>query len=153
MTVAVFVDTTTLLYSQDVRYPQKQARATEWLMSLLSSDEMVLSAQVLNETYAVVKRKPEFAHWRSAVRPFLLDLARWTAPQAPPDEALAEAWALEARYNMSFWDSLLLASANRAGCDYFLSEDLNDGQSYGHVRALNPFRHTPGNVLGPALPI
>ena len=62
---------------------------------------------------------------------------------------LDEAWRLEDRYGVSFWDSLLLASANAAGCDYFLSEDLNDGQAYGGVTVIDPFRHAPQDVLGP----
>jgi predicted nucleic acid-binding protein len=44
----------------------------------------------------------------------------------------------------------LLASANDAGCEYFLSEDLNDGQTYGAVTVVNPFRHAPADVLGAA---
>ncbi len=152
MTAAVFVDSTTLLYSQDSRYPLKLARATAWLTSLLTSDRMVLSPQVLNETYWVVSRKPEFAHWRAGVRRFLLELTLCATPHLPVEEALADAWSLEDRYQTRIWDSLLLASANRSGCDYFLSEDLNDGQLYGHVRAVNPFRHTPEDVLGPPLP-
>ncbi len=147
MTAAVFVDSTTLLYSQDTRHPQKQARAAEWLTSLLRSDRMALSAQVLNETYAVVRRKDAFADLRSDIRPFLLDLVRWAAPAAPPDKALAHAWALIDRYRVGFWDALLLVSAERAGCEYFLSEDLNDGQLYGRVRVIDPFLHSPDNVL------
>ena len=38
----------------------------------------------------------------------------------------------------SFLDHL--ASAEAAGCDEFLTEDLNDGQTYGSVRAVNPFK-------------
>jgi predicted nucleic acid-binding protein len=148
MTMAVFVDSTTLLYTQDLRYPEKQKRATAWLKSLLTSNQLVLSLQVLNETYAVVRRKPEFSHWRSEVRPFLLDSLGWATP-APTGETLAEAWRLEDRYRVSFWDALLLASANAASCDYFLSEDLNDGQAYGRVTAINPFRHSDIDVLGP----
>jgi predicted nucleic acid-binding protein len=61
------------------------------------------------------------------------------------------AWRLQDRYQIRIWDALLLASANAAGCSHFLSEDLNDGQTYGRVVAVNPFRHTPEDVLGRAL--
>jgi predicted nucleic acid-binding protein len=148
MMTAVFVDSTTLLYSQDIRYPDKQKRSTAWLKSLLSLGRLTLSLQVLNETYAVVRRKPEFAHWRAGVRPFLLDHVLLVTPPLASG-GLAEAWRLEDRYGISFWDALLLASANAAGCRYFLSEDLNDGQLYGAVRTVNPFRHAPQDVLGP----
>ena len=149
MTTAVFVDSTTLLYTQDIRDLAKQARAQAWLKTLLGSDRLVVSLQVLNETYSVVRRKPEFAHWRSDVRPFLQQMMLWTC--APLTGALLnEAWRIEDAHRIGFWDALLLASANDAGCEYFLSEDLNDGQLYGAVRAINPFRHSPANVLGAA---
>jgi predicted nucleic acid-binding protein len=65
-------------------------------------------------------------------------------------DALSEAWRLEDRCQIGFWDSMLLVSANQAQCRFFLSEDLNDGQVYGSVRAINPFRHAPEDVLGAA---
>ena len=40
----------------------------------------------------------------------------------------------------AFFDSLLLASAERDGCGVLYTEDLNDGQLYGAVRAVNPFK-------------
>jgi predicted nucleic acid-binding protein len=110
---------------------------------------MMVSLQVLNETYAVVRRKPEFAHWRPDVRPFLQDMMTWlSAPLTA--ESLAEAWRIEDQHQTSFWDALLLASANVAGCSHFLSEDLSDGQIYGAVKVVNPFRHAPEDVLGAA---
>ena len=39
-----------------------------------------------------------------------------------------------------FYDSLMLAAAESAGCGEILTEDLNDGQLYGTVRAINPFK-------------
>ena len=50
--------------------------------------------------------------------------------------------ALEIRetYNLQFYDSLLLASAEQAGCGILYTEDLNDGQMYGTVKAVNPFK-------------
>ena len=151
MTGGVFVDSTTILYSQDRRDPKKQKRSTEWLKILLNSDRFTVSRQVLNEVYAVVRRKPEFAHWRADVRPFLVDQLAWTPPPAAGGEDMREAWALEDRYRIDYWDALLLAAANRADCAYFLSEDLNDGQRYGAVSVVNPFRHAPEDVLGRAI--
>jgi predicted nucleic acid-binding protein len=103
---------------------------------------------VLNETYWVIVRKPVFAQARPQIQAYLQDYARWaTAPLTA--ETLTEAFAFEDRYGVRFWDALLLASANAASCDYFLSEDLNDGQVYGRVTAINPFRHSDQDVLGP----
>lgn len=147
---SVFVDSTTLLYPMDNQSPGKGRQAREWLRRLQSDDLLAMSPQVLNESYWVGSRKPAFAAARSDLRPYLTAMAAWVT--APLDTAaLTEAWALQDRYRLGFWDSLLLASANLAGCGYFLSEDLNDGQVYGGVQVVNPFRHLPEDVLGPAV--
>ncbi|MBR4251546.1 MAG: hypothetical protein IKQ15_04520 [Kiritimatiellae bacterium] len=39
-----------------------------------------------------------------------------------------------------FYDSLMLAAAESAGCREILTEDLNDGQMYGTIKAVNPFK-------------
>jgi predicted nucleic acid-binding protein len=150
MTTAVFVDSTVLLYPLDRRAPTKQAACAAWLRSLRRTDGLVLSPQSLNESYWVVLRKPAFAAVRADIRAYLTDYTPWaTAPLDGP--TMLEAFAMEDRYGVRFWDALMLASANKAGCSFFLSEDLNDGQAYGAVQAVNPFRLAPEDVLGRAV--
>jgi predicted nucleic acid-binding protein len=110
-----------------------------------------MSPQVLNECYSVVWRKPAFAHARPIIRAYLADYGVWTTAPLQADTTF-QAWEIADRYQVGFWDALLLASANAARCTHFLSEDLNDGQVYGTVQAVNPFRHAPQDVLGRALP-
>ena len=43
------------------------------------------------------------------------------------------------RFRLSYWDSAILAAARISGCDTLLTEDLNPGQDYDGVRAVNPF--------------
>ncbi len=150
MTTAVFIDSTTLLYPLDRSDPAKKAICTAWLRSLRQKSRLVLSPQVLNESFWVVYRKPAFAHVRPHIREYLSDYAAWTTAPLTAD-TLFDAFNIMDGHRLGFWDSLLLASANAAGCALFLSEDLNDGQVYGAVKAINPFRHVPEDVLGPAL--
>ena len=51
-----------------------------------------------------------------------------------------EAVATHQRYQLSYWDSLIVAAARDAGCTEIHSEDLNHGQNYGGVVVVNPFR-------------
>lgn len=144
----VFVDSTTLLYPMDSQAQAKGPLARAWLRRLRADGRLEMSPQVLNEAYWVGSRKPAFAATRTDLRPYLSAMAGWAT--APLDAAtLAEAWVIQDRYRLGFWDSLLLASANLGGCSHFLSEDLNDGQLYGDVTVVNPFRHRPEDVLGP----
>ncbi len=151
MTTVVFVDSTTLIYPLDRTNLTKKAACEAWLRILRDEDRLTFSPQVLNETYWAVMRKPAFAHARPDVRDYVRHYAPWAkAPLGP--ETLEGAFALEDRYRVRFWDALLLASANAADCDFFLSADLNDGQAYGRVTVINPFRHNVQDVLGPPVP-
>ena len=40
---------------------------------------------------------------------------------------------------LSFYDALIVQTANVAGCDELVSEDLNAGEIINGVRILNPF--------------
>ena len=61
-----------------------------------------------------------------------------TVPVLP--EWTRRALEIRERYTLQFYDSLLLAAAEANGCDEILTEDLNDGQAYCGVRAVNPFK-------------
>ena len=54
-------------------------------------------------------------------------------------------WAIRAleikkQYGIQFYDSLMLVAAESAGCDEFLTEDLNDRQVYCGIKVVNPFK-------------
>lgn len=56
------------------------------------------------------------------------------------DETLVvQALEVSNRFQISHWDGLILAAAERARCQVVYSEDLNHGQVYGTVRVVNPF--------------
>jgi predicted nucleic acid-binding protein len=55
-------------------------------------------------------------------------------------ESILEALDLEVRFQISFWDALVVHAAQSAGTQVLYSEDLSDGQLYGAVRVMNPFR-------------
>jgi predicted nucleic acid-binding protein len=58
----------------------------------------------------------------------------------PTESVLDRSLSLSARYSLSHWDSLLLAACAEAGVTTLYSEDLSDGQTYGPVAVVNPFR-------------
>jgi predicted nucleic acid-binding protein len=53
-------------------------------------------------------------------------------------ESVLAALELEDQYRISFWDALVIHSAQVAGAEILYSEDLSDGQLYGSVRVVNP---------------
>ena len=42
-------------------------------------------------------------------------------------------------YGITYWDSLIVAAAERADCTRIVSEDLNSGQSYHGITVVDPF--------------
>ena len=43
------------------------------------------------------------------------------------------------RYKLSYWDGAIVAAAEALGAPVLYTEDLNHGQVYGTVTAINPF--------------
>ena len=133
-----FLDTNVLVYSIDGKDPAKQVVAREIVVSAVRGGGFLISAQVLNEfsNIALLKLKLSVEEVRKFVSFFsrigVVSLeSRWT------DAALL----LKQRYETQFFDSLLVAAAQENGCDEILTEDLNDGQMYGSVKAVNPFKN------------
>jgi predicted nucleic acid-binding protein len=65
------------------------------------------------------------------------DYSRWDVV-VNTAESVLQALTIEARYNISFWDALILQAAGSAGATVLYSEDLGEGQTYGSVRVVNP---------------
>ena len=58
----------------------------------------------------------------------------------PKPEWTNRALAIRKQYGIQFYDSLLLAAAEASGCSEIYTEDLNDGQTYCGIKAVNPFK-------------
>ena len=138
MTAPVFVDTNVLIYARDPGEASKQRRAQEWLSHLWRDGTGRTSMQVLSEFYVNVTRKiatpvtPESA-WNE-VSTFLA----WR-PQPIDDSLMRRAWSIEQRHLLSWWDSMVVGAAQLQGCSLLLTEDLQDGASYGDVTVRSPF--------------
>ena len=63
----------------------------------------------------------------------------YAVDEAQPDK-YERACDIVERYGLQFYDSLLLAAAQVNKCLEFWSEDLNDGQTYCGIKAVNPFK-------------
>ena len=150
MTGPVFVDTNVFVYRHDLSDPAKQKLAEQWIESLASTRTGRLSVQVLQELFATLTRTrgPSFPH--SEAREIVETLAVWRPIQT--DLALLQrGWAIQERYRLSWWDSLIVAAAQASACRILLTEDLQDGQIFDGVRVVNPFAppgREPREVLG-----
>ena len=139
-----FVDSNVLLYSVDPVDSARRIRATEWLEALWMAGVGRVSWQVLHEFYwnAVRKMRLDPLHAREIVE----DISRWT----PVDTSLGlvqRAWYWVDAAQLSYWDALILAAAQRSGARYLLSEDFQSARRYEDIQVLNPFEHSPAGFL------
>ena len=146
MSDLVFVDTNVFVYDRDASEGKKQPLAREWLRVLWERRLGRTSIQVLNEYYVTVTRKlspglPATEAWEDVE-----SLITWD-PVAIDEALLRVAREIESSVGSSWWDSLILAAGRVAGCSLLLTEDMQDGQVIGDTRVVNPFTHTPSEVL------
>lgn len=142
----MFVDTNVLVYARDASELEKQPVAREWIDRLWRTRQGRLSVQVLNEYYVTVTRKLHPGMSRGDAQADIRDLVSWDP--MPVDAALLNhAWEVENRFGLQFWDALIVASAQQAGCRHLLTEDLQDGQDLDGVLVVSPFTHMPDRLL------
>jgi predicted nucleic acid-binding protein len=134
-----FVDTNILMYAHDTAAGEKHARAKALVEDLWQNRSGVVSTQVLQELAVNPRRKAKKPLDARATRDVVSDYLAWQVVVNGGDSIL-EALELEARYQISFWDALIIQAAQTAGADALYSEDLSDGQRYGSVRVENPFK-------------
>jgi predicted nucleic acid-binding protein len=127
-----FLDSNIVLYlaSEDVA---KADRAQE-----LVAVGGTISVQVLNEIANVSRRKMGLS-W-AETRNFLLMIRGLLEVKPITIEIHDVGISLAERYQLSVYDSMIVAAALSAECDMLLSEDLQDGLLInGQLRVLNPF--------------
>lgn len=140
-----FVDTSVIVYTADLSETKKHPIAASLLKRMIRNRTLVLSPQSLNEFYRVVTDRRVLLP-REAARNFVADLSPFCT--APLDYAVTKhAWLIQDQTNFTIWDCLLLASASLAGCEIFLSEDMQHDRQVLNVRIVNPFQHPHLNDL------
>jgi predicted nucleic acid-binding protein len=138
----VFVDTNVLLYEWDGQDSAKQRRAIEWMHHLWDGGSGRLSFQVLAEFYRGATQKLRPALPAPKAQNHVRTLFTWK-PVAIDADILNAAWREQERYKLSWWDALIVAAAQRAGCRTLLSEDFQAGQKFGDLTVVNPFATAP----------
>jgi predicted nucleic acid-binding protein len=140
MSAPVFVDTNVLIYALDEADRKKQQAAMAWRAELWKSRRGRTSFQVLQEFY--VKATQKWPSSRNAARAEVRDLLTWR-PVVVDAGIVQQGWQIQDRYQLSFWDALIVAAAKATSCRYLLTEDLQHGQDLDGVVVVSPFRQDP----------
>jgi predicted nucleic acid-binding protein len=139
MSVVTFVDSNILIYAHDLDAGEKRERAVTRLQALWDTGTGRLSVQVLQEFYVNATRKLATPVARSTAREVIKTYGVWV-PRATTVETVTRATNIAEFAQLSFWDALIVASAEEVGAEEILSEDLNDRQVIAGIRIINPFK-------------
>jgi predicted nucleic acid-binding protein len=128
------------VYANDAADEHKQDSAINLVQKYLREGSGVISTQVMQE-YAVNaiqklgQAVPVVMHQ--------LHLLESLSVVVIKPELVRRGLEIKTLYGLSYWDSLIIAAAEAAGCSRILSEDLNSGQSYCGMKCINPFAVAP----------
>ena len=138
------LDTNILAYAEGVNGIERRDRALQ-LISRIPQDVCIIPAQALGELFHVLVRKA--GRSRGAARDVLLNWRDAFPVVETAPETLMLAADLAADHDLGIWESVMLAAASQAGCRLLLSEDMQDGFTWGGVSIVNPFAPTPRPLL------
>ncbi|MBT3877587.1 MAG: PIN domain-containing protein [Candidatus Scalindua sp.] len=136
-----FIDSNIIVYAHDIANQHKQEVAKRLIFEGLKSETGVISTQVLSEFFVTVTKKIE--------KPLPIDIAQREIQLLGnltvieiEYEMVLQAIETHRQNNISYWDSMIIAAAQRSQCSKLYSEDLSDGQTINNVQIINPFRKT-----------
>lgn len=132
MAALVFLDSNILIYA--VGDDESRRAVAESLIA----QRPVVSAQVLAETAAVLRRKFMLEH--AAIEKILTAILARVSCEPLGAGTVLSALRLGERLGYSHYDSQIIAAALAAGCSVLYSEDMQHGQLIDDtLTILNPF--------------
>jgi predicted nucleic acid-binding protein len=115
----------------------KQKIARKTLETIVENDGAVISTQVLQEFYNICTTKLHIAPLRA--KGYVHTYNENLEVVQNSSEIIERGIDISISSQVSFWDALIIASAEYSKCSEILTEDLNDGQIINGIRIRNPF--------------
>ena len=144
----VALDTNILAYAEGVNGARRRDTALG-LLRKLPQEATVIPVQVLGELFNVLVRKAGKA--RGHARQVLLSWRDAFPVVETSSEIMLMAADLAADHRFGIWDAVILSAASQAGCRLLLSEDLQEGFTWGGVTVVDPFASPPHALLNALL--
>jgi len=130
-----FIDTNILIYAYNETYPDKRQKAQE----AIDRYESILSTQVLNEFSNASLYSLKTPH--KEIVNIIQEIIENHIVIPINVTTIIKALLLQERYQYSYYDCIMLASALANGCKIILSEDMQHKQLIENsLTILNPFR-------------
>ena len=139
MSDKIFLDTNIIVYAYDTHEPQKQREAQILLTTGIEEESVVISVQVLGEFFNVITRRIKQPMSPDEAQEIIASLSVLSIEDIDLS-MVNRAISIHKGFRISYWDALIVATAERAKCTKILSEDLNHGQIYNGILVSNPFK-------------
>jgi predicted nucleic acid-binding protein len=137
--IAFLVDTNVLVYAYDSTDRGKWLRAIDVVTQLELEARGAISTQIAGEFFNTVTRRiPHPLTAADGERELTAFLRSWHVFDLTTEVVLEAVRGVQ-RYQLSYWDALIWATAKLNGVPTVLSEDFNDGALLENVRFRNPF--------------
>jgi|SRR5580658_52611 predicted nucleic acid-binding protein len=134
-----FLDTNIFVYSFDASSPKKAAQAQKLIRNALATGGGIVSYQVVQEFFIVALRRFSKPMSSLDAQQYLSTTFRPLLAVHSSPALYGEALRIGARFELPWYDSLIVASAIEGECAVLYSEDFQDGQQIGSLTLSNPF--------------
>jgi len=135
-----FLDTNILVYTFDASAPTKQQIARELISTALSTQQGVISYQVVQEFLNVATRKFSSPLNRHDANTYLDKVLTPLCELFPSMIYYTKALEVSERWGFSLYDSLIITASLQTECETLYTEDLQHGQVIHGLTIINPFR-------------
>ena len=133
----IFLDTNILVYTVDRNDKKKLSQSRKILENAIAKDKPVISTQVLQEFYSATTTKLKLD--KIIAKNIIHNFRNMEIVQV--DLGIIEQGIdISLLFQISFWDSLIIAAAEHANCEMIYTEDLNDTQTIRGIKIVNPFK-------------
>ena len=131
----IFLDSNILIYL----YTSDEIKKTTVIKKLLNEhDNVLISTQVLFEFSYVGLRKLKLNHHN--IEKALIECSKAFEIVTITYEMLCSALKISSKYNYSFPDSLIIATAMASECALLISEDMHNNHTIENkLKIINPF--------------
>ena len=139
-----FIDSNVFVYLFDETDERKRQVAQSLVNTALVEGSAQISFQVVQETLNVITRKLKVPVRLEDAHQFLdqILVPLW---KINPNRVLYQrGLEIRTRYQLGFYDSLIIAASLQAGCKTLFSEDLQHGQQIETLIIQDPFRSVAG---------
>jgi predicted nucleic acid-binding protein len=136
----VLIDSNIFVYAFDPADPDKHAKALRLIEEVSLKDDLVLSAQVLNElSWTLLRRGKDLNLDPEKVRTIIDDIVQSVRVVPLTPEMTLTALSSALGHGLSFWDGLIWAAARHHRLSTIYTEDFQHDREVEGVRFLNPF--------------